>query len=71
VFPGLYFSNRGKKKIKLLMKYENVTQKLLLGNAVLAALMFGRKYDVILRNGDCSIIDHGNPDNNLESFCIS
>jgi hypothetical protein len=29
------------------MEYEGVIQKVLFGNAVLAALMFGRKYDVI------------------------
>jgi hypothetical protein len=34
-------------KIKLLTEYENVTQKVLFDNAVLAALMYGRKYDVI------------------------
>jgi hypothetical protein len=36
------------------MEYENVTQKVLFGNAVLAALMSGRKYDIIPQNGDCS-----------------
>jgi hypothetical protein len=40
-------------KIKLLMEYEGVTQKVLFGNAVLTALMSGRKYDVIPQNGDC------------------
>jgi hypothetical protein len=34
------------------MEYEDVTQKVLFGNAVLAALMSGRKYDVIPQNGD-------------------
>jgi hypothetical protein len=43
-----------KKKIKLLMKYEIVTQKVLFGNAALATLMSGRKYDVIPKNGDYS-----------------
>jgi hypothetical protein len=33
------------------MKYENVTE-VLFGNDVLAALMSGRKYDVIHPNGD-------------------
>jgi DUF917 family protein len=42
----------GKNKIKLLTEYEDVTQKVLFGNAVLAALMSGRKYDVIPQNGD-------------------
>jgi hypothetical protein len=37
-------------KIKLLTEYEGVTQKVLFGNAVLAALMCGRKYDVITQN---------------------
>jgi hypothetical protein len=36
------------------MEYERVTHKVLFGNAVLAALMSGRKYDVITQNGDCS-----------------
>jgi hypothetical protein len=36
------------------MQYENVTQKVLFGNAVLATLISGRKYDVIPQNGDCS-----------------
>jgi hypothetical protein len=44
----------GKNKVKLLTEYESVTQKVLFGNAVLAALMSGRKYDVIPQNGDCS-----------------
>jgi hypothetical protein len=37
----------GSNKTKLLMEYENVTQKVLFDNAVLAALICGRKYDVI------------------------
>jgi hypothetical protein len=40
--------------VKLLKKYESVTQKVLFGNAAAAALMSGRKYDVIPQNGDCS-----------------
>jgi hypothetical protein len=36
------------------MEYENVTQNVLFGNAVLAALMSARKYYVIPQNGDCS-----------------
>jgi hypothetical protein len=44
-----------KNKTKLLMEYESVTQKVLLGNIVLAAPMSGRKYDVITQNSDCSI----------------
>jgi hypothetical protein len=39
-------------KIKLLTQYEGVTQKVLFGNAVLAALMSGRKYDVIPQIGN-------------------
>jgi hypothetical protein len=39
-------------KIKLLTEYEGVTQKVLFGNAVLAAFMSGRKYDVIPQIGD-------------------
>jgi hypothetical protein len=34
------------------MEYENITQKVLFGNAVLAALMSGRKYNVIHQIGD-------------------
>jgi hypothetical protein len=41
-------------KIKLLTEYEGVTQKVLFGNAVLATLMSGRKYDVRPQNGDYS-----------------
>jgi hypothetical protein len=37
--------------MKLLTEYEGVTQKVLFGNAVLAALMSGRKY-VIPQIGD-------------------
>jgi hypothetical protein len=48
-----YFQTRN-NEIKLLMEYEGVTQKVLFGNAVLAALMCGGKYDVIPQNGDCS-----------------
>jgi hypothetical protein len=44
----------GNDKIKLLTEYENVTQNVLFGNAMLAAFMSGRKYDVILQNVDCS-----------------
>jgi hypothetical protein len=40
-------------KIKPLMAYESVTQNVLLGNAVLAAFMPGRKY-VTPKNGECS-----------------
>jgi hypothetical protein len=36
-------------KIKLLTEYEGVTKKVLFGNAVLAALMSGRKYGRGLR----------------------
>jgi hypothetical protein len=49
-----YNFQTGNIKIKLLTEYENVTQKVLFGNAVLAALMSERKYDVISENGDCS-----------------
>jgi hypothetical protein len=49
-----YNFQTGNNNIKLLMEYEGVTQKVLFGNAVLAALMSGRKYDVIPQNGDCS-----------------
>jgi hypothetical protein len=42
-----YNFQTGNNKIKLLMEYEGVIQKVLFDNAVLAALMSGRKYDVI------------------------
>jgi hypothetical protein len=47
-----YNFQTGNNKIKLHTEYEGVTQKVLFGNAVLAALMSGRKYDVILQIGD-------------------
>jgi hypothetical protein len=34
------------------MEYESATQKVLFGNAVLAALMSGTEYDAIPKNGD-------------------
>jgi hypothetical protein len=43
-----------KNKIKLLIQYESVTQRVSFGNAVFAALMSGKIYDVIPQNGDCS-----------------
>jgi hypothetical protein len=46
-----YNFQTGNNKIKLLTEYEDVTQEGLFGNAVLAALMSGRKYDVIPQNG--------------------
>jgi hypothetical protein len=39
-----YDFQTGKNKIKLLIEYEDVTQKVLFGNAALVALMSGRKY---------------------------
>jgi DUF917 family protein len=47
-----YNFQTGNNKIKLLTEYEGVTQKVLFGNALLAALMSGRKYDVIPQIGD-------------------
>jgi hypothetical protein len=41
-------------KIKLLTEYVSVTQKVFFLNAILAALMSGKKYDVISQNGYCS-----------------
>jgi hypothetical protein len=49
-----YNFQTGNNKTKLLTEYVNVTQKVLFGNGVLAALMSGRIYDVIPQNGDCS-----------------
>jgi hypothetical protein len=42
----------GKNKIKPLKEYDSIT--VLFDNAVLTALMSGRKYDVVPQNGDCS-----------------
>jgi hypothetical protein len=42
----------GNNKIKLLTEYEDVTRKVLFGNAVLVALMCGREYGVIPQIGD-------------------
>jgi hypothetical protein len=42
-----YNFQTGSSEIKLLTEYESVTQEVLLSNAVLTALMSGRKYDVI------------------------
>jgi hypothetical protein len=36
--------------MKVFKEYENVTQNVLFGNAVLAVLMSGRKYDAIPQN---------------------
>jgi DUF917 family protein len=47
-----YNFQTGNNKINLLTEYEGITQKVLFGNAVLAALMSGRKYDVIPQIGD-------------------
>jgi hypothetical protein len=47
-----YNFQTGNNKTKLLTEYEDVTQKVLFGNAVLTALMSGRKYDVIPQIGD-------------------
>jgi hypothetical protein len=43
-----------KNKVKPLTEYENVTQTVLFGNAVLATLMSGRIYKIIPQNGHCS-----------------
>jgi hypothetical protein len=39
-----YNFQKENKKIKLAKEYENVTQKVLFSNAILAALISGRKY---------------------------
>jgi hypothetical protein len=41
------------------MEYESATQKVLFGNAVLSALISGRKYGIIPQNGDCSRESNG------------
>jgi hypothetical protein len=45
-----YNFQTGNNKIKLLMEYENVIQKILFGNAVPSVLMSERKYDVMPQN---------------------
>jgi hypothetical protein len=49
-----YNYQTAKSKVKLLMEYERIPQNVLFGNAVLAALISGRKYDLMPQNGDCS-----------------
>jgi hypothetical protein len=49
-----YNIQSGKYEIKLLKENETVTQKVLFGNAVIAALMSGRTYDVMPQNSECS-----------------
>jgi hypothetical protein len=39
----------GNNKIELLKEYESVTQKILIFNALLSALMSGRKYNVYVK----------------------
>jgi hypothetical protein len=53
-FSWLIIFKTVKNKIKLHMEYENVTPKVLCIDIVLAALMSGRKYGVISKNGDYS-----------------
>jgi hypothetical protein len=45
-FPWPIIFKLETNKIKLLTEYESVAQKVLFGNAMLAALMSGRKYDI-------------------------
>jgi hypothetical protein len=47
-----YNFQTGNNKIKLLTECEGISQKVLFGNTVLAALMSGRKYDVVPQIGD-------------------
>jgi hypothetical protein len=53
VSVGHNFQN-GNNNIKLHTEHESLTQKVLFGNVVLAALMSGGKYVVVSQNGDCS-----------------
>jgi hypothetical protein len=48
-----YNIETGNNKIKMLTEYETITQRVLFGSAVLAAIMSGRKDDVIPQNDDC------------------
>jgi hypothetical protein len=77
-FRGLNFQT-GKNKIQLLTEYESGTQKVLL--SVESMLQTGKQLQhsttFILRKqiyfvvSGLKITGHGNPDNNLESHCIS
>jgi hypothetical protein len=51
---AIIFKSEKRNIITLLTKYKSATEDILFGNAVLAALMSGRKYDIILQNGDSS-----------------
>jgi hypothetical protein len=58
-----------RRKIKLLTEYEGVMRRLQRRRIKLSELKFhisGQFYFVI---SDLNIIDHGNPDSNLESSC--
>jgi hypothetical protein len=68
----------GNNGIKLLTEYENAAQKVLFDNDMFAELISWRKYNVMPQNGDCSEetmcvlrFCNGNPDNNVESSCLS
>jgi hypothetical protein len=65
-----YNFQTGTNKMKQLTEYESVTQKVLFGNAVLAAFMFIFHKQFYFVVSGLKIICHGNPDNNLESLCI-
>jgi hypothetical protein len=58
--------------MKPLREYENITQEVLLSLELILQiakqLHHGQFYFV---TSGLKIIDHGNPDNNLESHCIS
>jgi hypothetical protein len=49
-----YNFQTGNARIIVLMEYETVTQNVLFGKAILAALISGRTHNVIPQNGDCS-----------------
>jgi hypothetical protein len=49
-----YKFETARNKVKLLIEYESISQRVLFDNGVLAAFMTGREYDVRPQNGDCS-----------------
>jgi hypothetical protein len=64
-FPLPTIFHTGTNKIKLLMQYENVTKKIVL---FLESICRMRGF---LGKSSLKIIGHRNPENNLESPCVS
>jgi hypothetical protein len=70
IFVAYNFQIR-KKKIKLFKEYGNVTQTILLliGSILHIRFIFHKQFHFVVAG--LKSIDHGIPDNNLESHCIS